>query len=191
MIRWLPPKSQTSAPYVFSLYQFWYVHILTYSIILPRHSIYLLLAFSHQEQQSFLLPSQLLSILFMIRWLLLKSQTSAPYVFCLYQFWYVHIVLYSIILPIHSIYLLLAFSKQEQQSFHLPSQLLSILFMIRWLLLKSQTSAPYVFSLYQFWYVHLVSYNNLVPCHSINLLLVSVEQWTLETIYRSETDVLM
>ena len=176
MISWLPPKSQTSAQYVFSLYQFWYVHILTYSLILPRHSIYLLLAFSHQEQQSFLLYSQLLSILFVICRLLLKSQTSAQYVFSLYQFWYVHIVLYTIILPIQSIYLLLAFSKQEQQSFLLYTQLLSILFMICWLLLKSQTSAPYVFSLYQFWYVHIVLYTIILPIESIYLLLAFSNQ---------------
>ena len=116
-------NTQKSTRQVFSLYQFWYVHIVLYTIILPIHSIYLLLAFSNQEQQSFLLHSQLLSILFMIHWLPLKSQTSAPYVFSLYQFWYVHIGLYTIILPIHSIYLLLVFSNQEQQSFLIHCQL--------------------------------------------------------------------
>ena len=165
----LPCKTQTSAPYVFSFCQFWYVYILLYSIILPIQSIYLLLLVSSKkEQQSFLLHSHLLYILPMIRWLHPKSQTSAPYVFYLCQFWYVHILLYSFILPIQSIYLLLASSKQEQQSFLLHSQLLYILSMISWLPPKCQTSAPYVFSFCQFWYVYILLYSIILP---INLFI--------------------
>ena len=43
---------------MFSLYQFWYVHIVTHSNLVQRHSINLLLVSSKQKEQLFLIHCQ-------------------------------------------------------------------------------------------------------------------------------------
>ena len=133
---------------MFSLCQFWYLHISLYRIIFQVQSIYLYLVSWKPEEQSFLLLSQLLYILCPIRWLPSKSHTSTRYVFSLCQFWYQHIVLYCIIFQRQSIYLHLVSWKREEQSFLLHSQLLYILCPIHWLPSKSHTSARYMCSLF-------------------------------------------
>ena len=141
-LSWLPPKSPISTRYnMFSLYQFWYLHILLYSILCQGHSIYLLLASSKQEEQLFLtIYWQLSYILSTLSWFPPKSLLLIRYVFSLYQFWYLHILLYSILCQGHSIYLLLASSKKEEQLFLMYWKLSYILSKLSWFPPKSLIS---------------------------------------------------
>ena len=60
-------------------------------------------------------------------------------------------------MKLYSINLLLVASQQEEQSFLIHRQLLYILCTISWLAPKSPISTQYVFSLCQFWYLHIYS----------------------------------
>ena len=152
----LPSKSSISTRKVFPLCQFWYVHILLYSNLVQWHSINLLLVSAEQKEQFSLIHCPFLCILNTISWLPYKSLISTWEVFSLCQFWYVHILLYSNLVQCHSINLLIVSAKQEEQFFLIHCPLLCILFIIIRLPPKIPISTRKVFSLCQFWYVHIL-----------------------------------